>query len=303
MPVTLPPFRIGEALRHEALSVFPLYAEPNGEVDYVLSDEAMAAESVVVEETNEAGSVPDLLVENRGPRRVLFLEGEALIGAKQNRILNTSVLVPAETKLKIPVSCVEQGRWGYRSRQFASGGMHSPSKLRRALKASVTASAKAKRGYLSDQGAVWQEVAALHEAHCTASPTAAMDDTYAGYQNELAEFRDHLKYPERAAGVAVCVGENVVALDVFDRPSTLEHVWDRLLSGYILDALVATESAEQPDAKSVEELLATSRALQWEQTPAVGEGEDFRAESPQGHYASALAYEGTVVHASVMPAP
>jgi len=55
------------------------------------------------------GSVPDLLVDNRGDVRVLFLEGEELIGAKQNRILNTSVLVPAHSKIKIPVSCVEPG--------------------------------------------------------------------------------------------------------------------------------------------------------------------------------------------------
>ena len=60
----------------------------------------------------KGGSVPDLLVENRGDVRVLFLEGEELIGAKQNRILNTSVLVAAHTKVKIPVSCVERGRWG-----------------------------------------------------------------------------------------------------------------------------------------------------------------------------------------------
>jgi transposase len=46
---------------------------------------------VTVQEVSEGGSVPDLLVENSGDTRVLFLEGEELVGAKQNRILNTSV--------------------------------------------------------------------------------------------------------------------------------------------------------------------------------------------------------------------
>ncbi len=165
MSVALPKLRVGDPVRHEALCVFPLFCEPNGKVEYHLSDEALADESLLIEEVSEGGSVPDLLVENRGDVRVLFLEGEELIGAKQNRILNTSVLVAAHTKVKIPVSCVERGRWGYRSRYFGSSGSHSPSKLRRAPKASVSRSIKENRGYRSDQGAVWNEVDCLHAAH------------------------------------------------------------------------------------------------------------------------------------------
>ena len=108
---------------------------------------------------SEAGSVPDLLVENKGDVRALLLEGEELVGAKRNRILNTSVLIAAHSKIKIPVSCVEQGRWRYRSRLFGSSGSHSSSKLRYFLKMSVSKSVTAHRGHRSDQGAVWQEVA------------------------------------------------------------------------------------------------------------------------------------------------
>jgi len=90
MTVALPKLRVGDPLRHEALSVFPLFAEPNGSVDFRLSDDALADESLLVEEVSECGSVPDLLVENKGDDRVLFLEGEELVGAKQNRILKRS---------------------------------------------------------------------------------------------------------------------------------------------------------------------------------------------------------------------
>ena len=118
---TLPEIRVGEPIRHEALAVFPLFSPPEGDVEYLLSDEAIAAGSVTVEEVSEGGSVPNLLVTNHGDSRVLFLEGEELRGAKQNRVLNTSVLVAAHSKTTIPVSCVEQGRWRYRSRQFVVG--------------------------------------------------------------------------------------------------------------------------------------------------------------------------------------
>src|SRR4051812_32141066 len=148
---TLPEVRVGDPARHESLTVFPLFSPPDGSIDYLLSDEAIQAGSVTVEEVNEGGSVPNLLVNNTGDHRVLFLEGEELRGAKQNRVLNTSVLVAAQSKTTIPVSCVEQGRWRYRTKHFVSGGSHSSSKLRHILKKSSYQSMKAGLGYTSDQ--------------------------------------------------------------------------------------------------------------------------------------------------------
>jgi len=127
MHVVLPQVRVGQPVRYQALSVFPLFDGAMTPVEYTLSDEGIGSGTVSVEEISEAGSVPDLLVENKGEVRVLFLEGEELVGAKQNRVLNTSVLIAAYSKMRIPVSCVEQGRWGYRSRKFDSSGSHSSS--------------------------------------------------------------------------------------------------------------------------------------------------------------------------------
>lgn len=302
MSIALPKLRVGDAVRHEALSVFPLFSTTNGEVNYRLSDAAMADESLLVEEVSEGGSVPDLLVENKGDLRVLFLEGEELVGAKQNRILNTSVLVAAHTKIKIPVSCVEQGRWGYKSHYFGSSGSHSPSKLRRALKASVSRSVKQKRGHTSDQGEVWKEVACLHATHGIKSGTSAMSDAFDNYEDRIGAYREKLKYVDGATGVAVAIGEKVVAIDVFDKPSTCQKVWDRLLSGVVFDALETGDTDQHASVTDVEQLVAAAGDLPWEQAEAVGEGEEYRAESKRGDHASALAFEDTVVHGSVIAA-
>ncbi len=300
MPVVLPKLRIGDPLRHEALTVFPLFAEANGNLSYRLSAEALADQSVLIEEVSEGGSVPNLLVENKGDTRVLFLEGEELVGAKQNRILNTSVLIAAQTKIRIPVSCVEQGRWHYKSRYFGSSGSHSPSKLRRALKASVTRSLNESRGHASDQGAVWNEVASLNAAHGVASGTGAMSDAFDTYQNRIAKFNEKLRYVEGAVGVAVAIGEKVVSADLFDKPSTCQKVWDRLLSGVVFDALEAGTADQTASVADVEQLLGTAGDLPWEPAQAVGEGEEYRAESKRGDHASALVFEETVVHGSVV---
>src|SRR5271166_968989 len=171
---TLPDILVGNPACHEALTVFPLFLNASTGVDYLLSDEAISAGSVTVEEVSEGGSVPNLLVTNKGDSRVLFLEGEELRGVKQNRVLNTSVLIGAHSKTPIPVSCVEQGRWRYRTKHFVSGGSHSSSKLRHILKKSSYQSMKAGLGYTSNQMEVWNEVSRQMNSLGSSSETTAM---------------------------------------------------------------------------------------------------------------------------------
>jgi hypothetical protein len=302
MSVALPEIRIGDPVRYQALSVFPLFASTNSPLDYLLSDEAIDGGSVAVEEVSEAGSVPDLIVENQGDIRVLFLEGEELRGAKQNRILNTSVLIAAKSKTKIPVSCVEAGRWRYKSRRFGSAGTHSPSKLRYVLKSSVTGSARARRGHGSDQGKIWQEVDRQLASLGTLSGTSALADTFRDYADKLGEFRDKVRYVEGAIGVAVAVGKKVVALDLFDKPTTCQKVWNRLLTGFVLDALEAQSEQAEAGAADVEGVLQATSRMSWEKTEAVGEGEEYRAEVDEEIHGSALTFAELPVHLSVMVA-
>ena len=51
-----------------------------------------------------------------------------------------------------------------------------------------------------------------------------------------------------------------------------------------------------------EQLVSAAGDLPWEQSEAVGEGEEYRAESDRGDHASALAFEETVEHGSVVSA-
>ena len=47
-----------------------------------------------------------------------ILDGEVLVGAKQNRVANLSIMLPPATDTVIPVSCVEACRWSYASDNF-----------------------------------------------------------------------------------------------------------------------------------------------------------------------------------------
>jgi hypothetical protein len=297
-----PSVRVGAPVGHETLTVFPLFLETPGDIDYLLSDEAMASGAVTVEEVNEAGSVPTLVVDNRADQQILFLEGEELRGAKQNRVLNTSVLVAARTKTPIPVSCVEQGRWRLRTRHFSSSGSSSSSKLRHILKKSVSSSAREGQGHSSNQGEVWQEVSRQMQSLGSHSATMAMADTYTTHQDRMTQFREHLPYVEGAAGLAVAVGGKVVSVDLFDKPVTCRKVWDRLLSGLVMDALEAPATQERAQGADVEAVLAVLNETAWQQVPPVGCGEEFRAEASGDRQASALTVQGSVIHASLVTA-
>jgi hypothetical protein len=259
MSFQLPHLHVGQPLACNSLTIFPLYAEASTPAEYQLADEAITASTLAVQEIGEAGTVPELLVENTGDCRVLFLEGEELRGAKQNRILNTSLLVAAHSKLKVPVSCVEQGRWRHTSKHFSSGKTRSPHSLLYKLKSSVLGSLKRQEGHRSDQGAVWEEVQKKQEVFGFCSPTSAMADTYENLADKMTDYREKLKYPAGAVGVAVAVGPKVVCVDVFDRPATCQKAWDRLLSGCIIDALEGKAAEVPADAKVVEQVAAESR--------------------------------------------
>ena len=58
-----------------------------------------------INETSDAGTVSQLLFINKSDIPILILEGEELNGAKQNRIINVSILVPGNIGMVIPVSC------------------------------------------------------------------------------------------------------------------------------------------------------------------------------------------------------
>jgi hypothetical protein len=147
-------FQPGEPMEHRGIVITPLFPRRDPVAAYITLDEALPR-GLCVAETSEAGSVAELVVENPLTERVLLYDGEELVGGKQNRILNVSVLVEAMSGLTIPVSCVEQGRWRRQSVHFATAPHISHAELRR-RKAESQAARPLARGVA--QGEVWDAV-------------------------------------------------------------------------------------------------------------------------------------------------
>lgn len=240
---------IGAALHGGPLSIFPL-AAPNGhEPAYTLLEDALNSGAATISEVSQGGSVPELLIENRGERPVLVLEGDVLVGAKQNRVVNLTVLVAARSRLALPVSCVERGRWRYVSEHFSIKRSAHP-ELRAAKLASVQRSKRTTGRPLSDQLEVWDKVGECLASLGAPSPTDSLEDGFAQSERRLSEHREKLRLPEGASGfLAACRGR-VVGLDLFDCPRTAARCWGRLSESYFLEALRGEGEGERNDEKN-----------------------------------------------------
>src|SRR6266705_775103 len=154
---TSTPFSLGEPTSFAGLALIPLFATEEPRLEYIGLDEAVA-NGFAVTEVSAAGAVGTLFVSNPLDVNVLLYDGEELVGAKQNRILDRPVLVQAQSKTPVPVTCVERGRWAYRTERFATAPRAAYPSLRRARQA-------------GGQAAVWADVSAKSMRMSAISPT------------------------------------------------------------------------------------------------------------------------------------
>ena len=269
--------RVADAIHSEELHVFGLSWEQTKSVDYLTLDRALADDVMAISEVSESGSVPLLLVVNRSDRPVFLMAGEQLIGAKQNRVVNTSFMVAARREFPMPVTCVEQGRWSYRSRDFQTSGTSSHHALRLMMAKQVHDS-YAKFGRPdSNQGMVWREVARKlsHFKHRSAS--SALHDAYESVEGRLKQFHDDLTPGESWSGAVFCFGDQIVGADLFDKPSTLRLLWPKLVRAYAFDSL-ERERRGTVERSAVEEWLSGLSRTAVDSFPSQGVGTDVRLE-------------------------
>ena len=241
MTPTANPFQLGDPVTHRGIVVTPLFPVLDPRASYITLDEALPR-GLVITETSDAGSVPELAVVNPLGDNVLLYDGEELVGAKQNRILNVSVLVGAGAKLPIPVSCVEQGRWARSSVDFDSATHISHAHLRR-RKAETLSAQPLARGVA--QSEVWAEIGEKQQRMSVASPTGAARDTFVAHRDRLKELEDAFPLQRGQCGAVLAIG-GALCLDAVSRPGAFALLWPKLRAGYLLDALERLDGRAHP---------------------------------------------------------
>ena len=262
-----------------AVEIFHLrWAGTNG-LDYITLDEALEAQCIEITEFNEAGQVPRIKIVNRSGRMVFVMAGEQLVGCKQNRVVNASIMVSPHSEMPLPVTCVERGRWGYRSAAFSSAHSSSHHKLR-AMMAGQAAQSYRRAGVPNaDQAAVWQEVSRKLESMGSSSPSDALQDMFRNYDRKLEKSLEKLSAPVECNGAVFVIGGSIAGVDLFDKSETLRKLWPKLIKSCTIDALeLSTESPGSLAQEQISRWLEAAASARLESFPSLGVGRDVRIE-------------------------
>jgi hypothetical protein len=286
--------RIGSPQIAGTLSLFPIFRDTAG-LDYVTLAEAQAKKSVEITELDVRGTVSRLVVKNSGALPVLIIDGDILLGLKQDRVLNTTILVPAKSTLEIPVSCVEAGRWRPRSATARRGDFSLSPGVRAAKLKSMILHTRASGTFDSDQGAIWNEVEKYVGSLGVDSPTRAYSDIERQRRPLIDERLAKLKPADGQSGVIAAVGGRPVTFDLFDKASTLSQFWQGLIGSYITESLATAASEASVDVEAATAWIRGLGAGEASVHPAVGMGEAALI-TGAGHDLSALVVEGVPVH-------
>lgn len=287
---------IGEPTFCGGLTVFPLLSRETSDLDYMLLGEGLREDRITVREVSMGGSVPDLEVENRAERPALIVDGEELVGAKQNRVANLTLLLPAGKTTIIPVSCVEQGRWSYDSPGFqVTDRLHFASG-RAERYASVQQSMRSEGSRRSDQGRVWSSIDDKAVAMDAPSETGAMSEIFERHAKALDGYvREVEAVPDQLGAIFSVAGGNY-GLDLFDRHATFSAFLPRLVRSYGVDALERrTEGDKAAPASAARDFLDRLSAGSFDDHPAVGLGRDVGIVA-DGAIGGALVVDETTVH-------
>jgi hypothetical protein len=296
------PLRVGEPDIAGPLAVFPIFG-PEPRAGYQSFAQARK-HGVHLGELEGGASVNDLAIENPTPTPVLLFDGEEVLGAQQNRTFDISVLVAANSKVRVPVSCVEAGRWdGSRHREsFAPSPQSANPRMRRLKALQVSERVAVGAAARANQSEVWQEVDATVERHGAHSPTRAMHDVYESRRGRLHEVLDAIRFHDGQVGAIAAINGELWVFDCVSRPDVFASLHGPLVQGYALDALERegdTAVVPGPETASGFALLTGDCALA-RRRPSIGLGENawFTANGVTG---SALVHDGELIQLTAFP--
>jgi len=298
---------IGTPVTAGNLTMVPLLTKAPATADYLLLDDALDAGLAEVTEVSQGGSVPELLFRNKSDQDILLVDGEELVGAKQNRVLNLTLLVGAGQDVTIPVSCVEAGRWAWRSQRFSSGRRKLNARARLEKMRGVSDSLREGGARSRDdvQAAVWRSVDdKLSHFECR-SPTSSLHDAYEATERDLQRIRGEFTPQPGQVGAVFAIDGRLVGAELFDAAGTLVTLLPKLVDSYAFDALeseVDVDLFAPPSIEQVRALLDRIAQAPASAYAAVAKGTDVRIDAPDLHAAALVDAERTVHLSAFAPA-
>jgi hypothetical protein len=284
---------VAEPRAYRNLRIFPLLAEDQSGKSFLPIDQAIQRGDLEVKEKG-SGEVNTVRVRNNGSSFVFGLAGDMIVGAKQDRMLKSDVLIPAHSGwLEIEVYCTEHGRWTAQTEKFGTINRVVPGELR------------ARAAQTESQSEVWAGVAEAKSELGAAVGGTALRGVYDDdkVQDQARSYvRELLPVPEasaRTCGVLVAVGDEILCVDIFASHELFSAMWNKLLNSYVLDALRRHSTGELSSSEAQAFVRSLEDAeIEARHTP--GKGRLYRVNTRDGS-GSALVFDEHVVHLDLFP--
>lgn len=206
-------------------------------------------------EVLDTGKVEILRMRNNSGQKVLGIDGQEVRGGYQNRVLNFSVLLQAQSDTVVNSLCVEQGRWTGSDKRFMAGGIAYPTVRTLIARQSFG-------GERVDlQRSVWASIQESFATLRSASATMSMADLYGSVEEDIQSLAGRISLEANQAGTAVLMGGRFFCLDVFGTPQLFSEYFPLLARSYALDSLLCCGVQAQWDfLDSLPEMLFSQAA-------------------------------------------
>ena len=297
--------KLGAKQVHDNMTLFCLLSATPATADFVSLDEALKRHGLKISEVSKGGSVPELQVTNPSEHKVLLLDGEEVVGAKQNRALNTTVLLAPISKTSIPVSCVERGRWHYSSKHFESRSRTMNANLRKSKSMSVNQNLGRTGRFDSDQSEVWNEIDRKYvRMSVNPSSTMAMSDIYESMKSSSDAYMQTFKPVAAQIGFIALIDREIAGMEIINNYEVYAQCHGKLVNSYVLDAIETVDLDSKFGLRSLRSRAGNFLGQLSESTVqerrSVSLGYDLRLQNPK-IMGCGLSYQNEIIQLSLFP--
>ncbi len=213
---------------YENIAIIPLKTERNY-IDILTLKKGLELGLVNVKEC-DTSQVNTIIVKNNAITPLILIDGEEIIGGDQNRIVNSTILIDAGSKMKIPVSCSEKNRWAFKS-EFKQSEYMANYNTRRAKEYTSRVSN-------SYQDVIWSSIDRLEVENDYASPTSAMEESYKNIKAAQNEIIKQFKIMDGQTGVLIMVDGEIKGFELFLNSGIYRDFHEKIIKSYLIDSKI-----------------------------------------------------------------
>ena len=281
-----------DSQKYENVEAIPIKSDFFGKKDFLTLKKGYEMNLVEIKEL-EHSTVNTVSCKNDSVAPLILIDGDEITGAMQNRIINDTLLIPAQSTINIPVSCTEHGRWhtkgeGDSARTFKPS-LYSANHSTRSRKSRASYE---ERDY---QGDVWDSISEFESRSNFRSVTSSLNDSYENLKDKQNDYLNKFHIEDGQNGVIFIVNGEVKGLELFYNHSIYKEYHEKLCRSYIIEAVVEKKSVDNIDRLELMNVLENISNSEFKSKKSIGLGNNLKFSNDFGS-GSSLVWEDELIH-------